>query len=194
MEQTGVDVIISAPQKGWSSPACCGIVLLNDRAKEQVNNTQSDSFCLDLKKWLEVMAKYEGGSFMYYTTLPTDALAVFRDSIVETQTFGFEETRKSQWELGNKVREGLEKRGYASVASNGFKAPGVIVSYSPDNTMVPNLIKQGVQIASGVPFQINEPEGLITFRVGLFGLDKLKDVDGTCAFLMKSIDDVNSKL
>jgi aspartate aminotransferase-like enzyme len=194
MEETGVDVIISAPQKGWSSPACCGVVLLNDRAKEQVNNTQSDSFCLDLKKWLEVMSKYEAGSFMYYTTLPTDALAVFRDSITETETFGFEKTKQCQWELGNKVREGLEHRGYSSVAAKGYKAPGVIVSYSPENNMVPNLLKKGVQIAAGVPFQINEPEGLITFRVGLFGLDKLNDVEGTCTFLMKTIDEINSKL
>jgi len=188
MKEYGVDVLISAPQKGWSGPACCGLVMLGEKAYELVQTTQPSSFSLNLKKWLEVMEKYEAGSFMYYTTLPTDSLAVFNSVLKETSDYGFDKIKEDFWALGRKVREGLEQRGFKSVAAEGWKAPGVVVSYSQDATLVGKFKEQGIQIAAGVPFKIDEPEGLVTFRIGLFGLDKVGDVDGTVQALMRAVD------
>mmetsp|Transcript_21243 Transcript_21243/g.49889 ORF Transcript_21243/g.49889 Transcript_21243/m.49889 type:complete len:376 (-) Transcript_21243:56-1183(-) len=187
MEALGVDVLISAPQKGWTGPACCGIVMLSQRGVEETARTESTSFSCNLKKWVEVMQKYEEGAFMYYTTLPTDALAVFRDVMLETEKYGFDLCRTQMNELGSRVRAVLETNGFSSVAADGFKAPGVVVSYAGDPNMVGKFKAEGMQIAGGVPFMIDEPAGLVTFRIGLFGLDKLQNIDGTVAELTAAI-------
>jgi len=194
VETAGVDVLISAPQKGWSGPACCGLVILNNNGYEAIQKTTSTSFSLNLKKWLEVMEKYESGSFMYHTTLPTDSLAAFRDSALETEKFGFQNSQEAMWKLGNRVREELEKRGFQSVAAEGFKAPGVVVVHSKFPDMVPRFAGQGLQIAAGVPFKIDEPEGLVTFRIGLFGLDKIADIEKTVKNLTDALDRIIAKL
>jgi len=48
----------------------------------------------------------------------------------------------------------------------------------------------GYQIAAGVPLQVGEGAEFRTFRLGLFGLDKLKDVDATVARLKTALDQV----
>ncbi|EEX10330.1 aminotransferase family protein [Ruegeria lacuscaerulensis ITI-1157] len=192
MKATGVDVLISAPQKGWSASPCAGLVMLSDRAEERLAETTSDSFALDLKKWRQIMQAYEGGGHAYHATMPTDALRAFRDTMQETRDFGFEKLRDAQWRLGNAVRAMLRDKGFVSVAAEGFGAPGVVVSYT-DDPEVQNGKKfaaLGMQIAAGVPLQCDEPEGFSTFRLGLFGLDKLYDVDGTVARLKRVLDQV----
>jgi len=181
MKALGIDVVISAPQKGWSGPACVGIVMMNAAALQHVQAAavnDSGSFSCNLKKWTEVMAKYEAGSFMYYTTLPTDALLSFRDAMHDTIQHGHEKAKSDLQELGERIRAVLEKHGLPSVAEDGFRAPGVVVSYGRHN-MVAQFKEQGLQIAGGVPFKLDEPAGLITFRLGLFGLDKIKNIDRT---------------
>mmetsp|Transcript_13102 Transcript_13102/g.41813 ORF Transcript_13102/g.41813 Transcript_13102/m.41813 type:complete len:510 (-) Transcript_13102:244-1773(-) len=176
MEDLGVDVLVTAPQKGWSGPACCGIVLMNDKAVELTKSSQSTSFSCNLGKWLEVMEKYEAGGFMYYTTLPTDALTAFHKVMIETRDeLGFKKAEESARELGSLVRGTMAKFGLDSVAAEGFQAPTVVVCYSDSPDMVAKFKQEGLQIAGGVPFKCDEPEGLITFRIGLFGIDKLRN-------------------
>lgn len=190
MGATGVDVLISAPQKGWSAPPAAGLVMFSARALDRLEATSSDSFALDLRKWRAIMKAYEEGGHAYHATMPTDALAVLRDAMVETREMGFEAARAAQWELGRKVRAELARRGWASVAAEGFAAPGVVVSYTDDPEMQNGrkFLAQGMQIAAGVPLQVGEGADFRTFRLGLFGLDKLKDVDGTVARLTGVLD------
>ncbi len=192
MRASGVDVLISAPQKGWSASPCAGLVMLSERALERLEDTASDSFALDLKKWRQIMASYEGGGHAYHATMPTDALRDFRDTMLETREYGFERLREAQWALGDGVRSMLKARGIVSVAAEGFGAPGVVVSYTDDPEIQSGkkFAAEGMQIAAGVPLQCDEPADFRTFRLGLFGLDKLYDVDGTMARLGRVLDKV----
>ncbi|SLN30076.1 aminotransferase class V-fold PLP-dependent enzyme [Ruegeria meonggei] len=192
MKATGVDVLISAPQKGWSASPCAGLVMLSERAEARLEETTSDSFAVDLKKWRQIMQAYENGGHAYHATMPTDALKAFRDTMVETRDYGFEKLRDAQWALGDGVRAMLRDKGIVSVAAGGFGAPGVVVSYTadPDVQNGKKFAALGMQIAAGVPLQCDEPEGFSTFRLGLFGLDKLYDVDGTIGRLKRVLDQV----
>ncbi|NDV51427.1 MULTISPECIES: aminotransferase class V-fold PLP-dependent enzyme [unclassified Salipiger] len=192
MKATGVDVLLSAPQKGWSSTPCAGLVMMSERALARLDETTSDSFALDLKKWRQITAAYEAGGHAYHATMPTDGLRMFRDAMEETREFGFAEAKAAQVELGRKVRELLASKGVVSVAAEGFGAPGVVVSYTSDPEVQSGraFAERGTQIAAGVPLQVDEPAGFSTFRLGLFGLDKLKDVDATVARLDKVLGEV----
>ncbi|GHC15043.1 class V aminotransferase [Gemmobacter nanjingensis] len=192
MAATGVDVLISAPQKGWSASPSAGLVMLSPRAVERLEATTSSSFALDLKKWRAIMAAYEGGGHAYHATMPTDALIGFRDAMAETRALGFEAAKAAQWQLGRAVRALLAEKGVQSVAAEGFGAPGVVVSYTddPDIQNGKKFLAEGMQIAAGVPLQVGEGPEFRTFRLGLFGLDKLKDVDGTVARLKVVLDKV----
>lgn len=192
MAVSGVDVLISAPQKGWSASPSAGIVVLGPRAEARLAETTSNSFSLDLKKWRSIMAAYEGGGHAYHATMPTDAIVGLRDAMAETRAMGFEAAKAAQWALGQEVRALLAARGVMSVAAEGFGAPGVVVSYT-DDPEVQNGAKfraQGLQIAAGVPLQVGEGAEFRTFRLGLFGLDKLKDVPGTVARLRRAVEAV----
>jgi aspartate aminotransferase-like enzyme len=190
MKATGVDVLISAPQKGWSASPSAGLVMLGARALERLGETKSSSFAVDLRKWHDIMQAYVGGGHAYHSTMPTDALVVFRDRMIETRDFGFELARERQWELGRKVRALLAENGFKSVAAPGFEAPGVVVSYTrdPEFQNGKKFMAEGMQIAAGVPLMCDEPADFRTFRIGLFGLDKLGDVDGTVAKLETVLD------
>ena len=190
MQATGVDVLISAPQKGWSGSPACAMVMLSERARAAIDGTTSSSFACDLKKWLQIMESYENGGHSYHTTMPTDALARLRDVMQETRDYGFDRVRDEQIELGAKVRELFERRGIRSVAAEGFKAPGVVVSYTADPEMQNSkkFLALGLQTAAGVPLQCDEPAGFSTFRVGLFGLEKLHNVDRSVGQLATVLD------
>ena len=190
MRQTGVDVLISAPQKGWSSTPCCAMVMLSERARQAIEPTQSSSFSCDLKKWMTIAEGYEKGQHAYHTTMPTDALVKLRDVMLETRDYGFAKVREEQIELGSKVRALLESRGFPSVAADGFKAPGVVVSYTsePDIQSGKAFLAVGLQTASGVPLQCDEGPDFKTFRIGLFGLEKWHNVDRTVGHLAKALD------
>ncbi len=181
MEKLGIDVLVSAPQKGWSGSPCCGLVMLNDAAYQKVQQTESDSFALDLKKWLQIMEAFENGGHAYHATPPTDALMKLHDVMKEAEAVGFERLQAAQTELGAKIRALLAGAGYPSVAAAGFEAPGVVVSYTvnPDIQNGKAFIAQGMQIAAGVPLQCGERSDFQTFRLGLFGLDKLQNIDRT---------------
>jgi len=190
MRELGVDVLISAPQKGWSASPAAGLVMLSDRAVQRLENTQSDSFAIDLNKWHQVMTSYENGGHSYHATMPTDALKLFRDTMLETRQYGFQKLKEAQWELGGEVRKILASRGITSVAADGFGAPGVVVSYTndPDVQNGKKFAENGVQIAAGVPLQCDEPADFKTFRLGLFGLDKLYDVAATTNRVRRALD------
>jgi aspartate aminotransferase-like enzyme len=193
MQDTGVDVLISAPQKGWSASPCAGLVMLSEAGLEATKATTSSSFACDLGKWLTIMEAYEGGGHAYHATMPTDGLSTFRDVMKETEAYGFEKVKVEQQELGDRVRGVLSDRGFVSVAAEGFGAPGVVVSYT-DDAGIQNGSKfatVGMQIAAGVPLQCDEPEGFSTFRLGLFGLDKLHNVDRSVASLEAALDQVS---
>lgn len=192
MEATGVDVLISAPQKGWSASPSAGVVVLSPRGEERLAATESNSFALDLKKWRAIMAAYEGGGHAYHATMPTDAIVGFRDAMLETKAMGFAAAKAAQWELGREVRALLAKKGVPSVAAEGYQAPGVVVSYTdqPDIQNGAKFRAQGMQIAAGVPLQVGEGAEFKTFRLGLFGLDKLKDVPATVARLERAVEAV----
>jgi len=181
MKALGVDVLISAPQKGWTGSPCAGLVMLGERALERVDATTSTSFACDLKKWLQIMRAYEGGGHAYHATMPTDGLRTFRNAMRETRAMGWGATKARQIELGSRVRGVLESQGFPSVAADGFKAPGVVVSYTDDDGISTGkkFAQAGLQIAAGVPLMCDEPEGFKSFRLGLFGLDKLNDVERT---------------
>jgi aspartate aminotransferase-like enzyme len=192
MKECGVDVLISAPQKGWSASPAFGMVMLSSDAAEKINETKSTSYSCDLLKWLQIMQAYESGGHAYHATMPTDAIKHFRDTVNETAEFGFDNARKNQQELGDKVSALLERNNITSVAAKGFQAPGVIVSYTTDKE-IQNGSKFkdiGMQIAAGVPLQCDEGDDYQTFRLGLFGLDKLKDVDAVVKKLEQAIKQV----
>jgi len=192
MAALGVDVLISAPQKGWSATPSAGLVVMSPRAEDRLEASASDSFSLDLKKWRAIMAAYEEGGHAYHATMPTDALRGFRDAMFETRAMGFEAARDAQWELGDAVRAALRTRGLVSVAAEGFAAPGVVVSYTEDPEVQSGrkFLAAGAQIAAGVPLHVGEGADFRTFRLGLFGLDKLKDIPATLARLNSALDAV----
>lgn len=192
MKATGVDVLISAPQKGWSATPCAGLVMMSERAVTRMADTDSNSFTIDLKKWHSIMQAYENGGHAYHATMPTDGLRAFRDTMVETRDYGFAKLKDAQWALGDAVRAHLAARGIKSVAADGFGAPGVVVSYTDDPAIQngSKFVVEGMQIAAGVPLQCDEPDDFRTFRLGLFGLDKLYDVDATMARLTPVLDSV----
>ena len=190
MAATGVDVLVSAPQKGWSGSPACAMVMLSARARQAIDGTASTSFACDLKKWLQVMEAYENGGHTYHTTMPTDALARLRDVMQETQAYGFDKVRQEQFELGRQVRALFTSRGIRSVAAEGFQAPGVVVSYTTDPELQNSkkFLALGLQTAAGVPLQCDEPAGFSTFRVGLFGLEKLHHPERSVAHLANALD------
>ncbi len=192
MQATGVDVLISAPQKGWSASPSAGVVVMSPLAEARLAETTSSSFALDLKKWRAMMAAYENGGHAYHATIPTDAIVGFRDAMQETRAMGFAAAKAAQWELGEAVRALLAAKGARSVAAEGFQAPGVVVSYTddPDVQTGAKFREQGLQIAAGVPLQVGEGAAFKTFRIGLFGLDKLADVPGTVARLERAVEAV----
>jgi len=192
MKDIGIDILISAPQKGWSASPCCGLVMLGEEAHERIEDTTSSSFACDLKKWLQIMEAYENGGHAYHATMPTDALKVFRDTMKETENYGFDKVRAEQQELGDRVRALMARRQIRSVAADGFGAPGVTVFYTdnPDIQSGKKFTAQGLQIAAGVPLQCDEPADFRTFRLGLFGLDKLHNIDRTVDNLEKALEQV----
>ncbi len=192
MKAHGVDVLISAPQKGWSGSPCCGLVMMNQRALAVLETTESNSFACDLKKWLQIMNAYEGGAHAYHATMPTDSLASFAQVMKETEEYGFDKVCAAQQALGDKVRALLVSKGIKSVAAEGFQAPGVVVSYTGDAGFQngSKFAAEGMQIAAGVPLQCDEPADFQTFRLGLFGLDKLYDVDAAVARFEQTLERV----
>jgi aspartate aminotransferase-like enzyme len=195
MRATGVDVLVSAPQKGWSSSPCCAMVMLSERARVAIDSTTSTSFACDLKKWLQIMETYEGGGHAYHATMPTDALTRLCEVMKETRAYGFAKIRAEQIELGTKVRALFESRGIPSVAAEGFKAPCVVVSYTEDPEIQNSkkFLGEGLQTAAGVPLQCDEPADFMTFRIGLFGLEKWHNVDRTVNHLTVALDRVIPK-
>ncbi|HDZ80839.1 MAG TPA: alanine--glyoxylate aminotransferase family protein [Roseobacter sp.] len=192
MKALGIDVLISAPQKGWSASPSAGLVMMSARAVARLAETTSDSFAIDLGKWHSIMQAYENGGHAYHSTMPTDALRGFRDTMKETQAYGFERLKEAQWRLGDGVRNMLAERGVVSVAAEGYGAPGVVVSYTNDPSVQNGkaFAAEGMQIAAGVPLMCDEPADFQTFRLGLFGLDKLYDVDATLGRLARVINKV----
>ncbi len=192
MEASGVDVLISAPQKGWTGSPCCGLVMLSPAARTRMESTTSTSFAADLRKWHQIMEAYEKGGHAYHATMPTDALTLFRDVMKETEEYGLAKARADQQELGDKVRALLSGKGIKSVAAEGFQAPGVVVSYTDDKGLQTGkkFAAVGIQIAAGVPLRCDEPEDFQTFRLGLFGLDKLQNIDRTVARLEEALGQI----
>jgi aspartate aminotransferase-like enzyme len=190
MADKNVDVLISAPQKGWSGSPCCALVVLGERARERIDATTSTSFACDLKKWLQIMEAFENGGHAYHATMPTDALAAMRDVMLETEAYGFARVCEEQKELGRRIRKLLEDRGFPSVAAEGFKAPGVVVSYTtdPDLQSGRKFLAVGLQTAAGVPLMCDEPPEFRTFRIGLFGLEKLHNPERSVENLAKALD------
>ena len=195
MRATGVDVLISAPQKGWSGSPCCAMVMLSERARQAIDGTQSSSFSCDLKKWMQIAEGYEKGQHAYHTTMPTDALVQLRDVMLETRDYGFEKVRQEQIDLGAQVRQLLESNGLPSVAAEGFKAPGVVVSYTTDLGLQngSKFAAVGLQTAAGVPLQCDEGPDFRTFRIGLFGLEKWHNVERTVGHLRTALAQVISR-
>jgi aspartate aminotransferase-like enzyme len=192
MHKCAVDLLISAPQKGWSASPCCALVMFSALALERIEQTQSSSFACDLKKWLQIMQAYEQGGHAYHATMPSDSLARFNEVMNETQAYGFDKVRGEQQALGDRVRAMLTGKGIKSVAAAGFQAPGVVVSYT-DDADIKNGRKfadHGLQIAAGVPLQCDEPADFQTFRIGLFGLEKLHNIERTVSTLEQALDEV----
>ena len=195
MQALGVDILVSAPQKGWSGPPCAGLVMMSEKATAAMNESSSTSFAIDLKKWHDIMQAYIGGAHAYHATMPTDSLTRFRDVMFETKAYGFDKIKAEQIELGQRIRGLLDENGFKSVAAPGFEAPGVVVCYTddPDLKTGKKFAAQGLQIAAGVPLQCDERDDFQTFRVGLFGLDKLQHVDRSVANFAAALEVVADK-
>jgi aspartate aminotransferase-like enzyme len=192
MADLGVDVLVSAPQKGWSGTPCAGYVMLGEAGRAAVTSTTSSSFAVDLGKWLTITEAYTQGQTPYHATLPTDSLAHNAAIMVETRDRGLDTLRAAQEELGRRVRALLADAGLPSVAADGFAAASVVVVHTDDPELHSGAAFKvaGLQVAAGVPLMCDEPEGWSTFRIGLFGLDKLGDVDGTVARLETALDKI----
>ncbi len=192
MLQAAVDVLISAPQKGWSGSPCAALVMMSNRARKRIDDTASNSFACDLAKWLWIMETYEQGGHAYHATMPTDGLVTFSRMMNEMKQIGFNTVYHRQQELGDRVRSLLAMKGFKSVAADGYDAPGVVVCYTDDPGIQngSKFAELGLQIAAGVPLRCGEPDGFSTFRLGLFGLDKLNNIDAAVATLEKALDQV----
>ena len=192
MVDCGIDVLVSAPQQGWSGSPCCAMVMLSELARQRIDSTTSSSFACDLRKWMQVMEAYEAGGHAYHATMPTDALTRLREVMQETRRYGFSKVRAEQQLLGDKVRALFESRGIRSVAAAGFQAPGVVVSYTDDADIQSSkkFLGQGLQTAAGVALQCDEGADFKSFRVGLFGLEKLHNIDRTVGHLQAALDNV----
>lgn len=190
MQDIGIDILITAPQKVWSGSPCCGLVMLGKEARARIDGTTSSSFAADLKKWLQIMEAYENGGHAYHATMPTDSLRVLRGVMTETFTYGLDKAKTDLWQLGGRVRTLLAERGFPSVAAPGFEAPGVVVAYTDDAEIqsAKKFLGLGLQTAAGVPLQCDEGPDFRSFRIGLFGLDKLADIDRTVASLAQALD------
>jgi aspartate aminotransferase-like enzyme len=195
MNTLGVDLLITAPQKSWSSTPCAAAILFSENAATVAGTLTSSSFACDLNKWLSITREYEAGGYAYHATLPTDSLMTFRDAIHETQACGMDALRDAQWSLGGKVRDLLKAHGYRSVAASGFQSPSVVVSYTDHPDIKNGLLfaEAGMQVAGGVPLMCGEPADFSTFRIGLFGLSKLTNIDDTVGKLETVIGDVTSR-
>jgi aspartate aminotransferase-like enzyme len=193
MRALDVDVLLSAPQKGWSGPACAGLVMLGERGEAAVDHTTSSSFAMDLRRWLDIQRAYDAGGHAYHATMPTDALAEVGAALQATVAFGLDRARAAQSDLGTKVRALLSRHGLSSVAAPGFEAPGVVVVFAPNEAVRSGraFAEQGIQVAGGVPLRCGEGPEFSTVRLGLFGLDKLGDVDGTVVRLVKALAEMN---
>ena len=192
MVDCGIDVLVSAPQKGWSGSPCCAMVMLSELARERIDSTTSSSFACDLRKWMQIMEAYEAGGHAYHATMPTDALTRLREVMQETRRYGFQKVRAEQQELGDQVRALFVSRGIQSVAAPGFQAPGVVVSYTEDADIQSSkkFLGLGLQTAAGVPLQCDEGADFKTFRVGLFGLEKLHNIERTVKHLETALDQI----
>jgi aspartate aminotransferase-like enzyme len=195
LEDTGVDVLLTAPQKGWSASPCAALVMMSPRARARLDETTSSSFANDLKKWTQIMETYEGGAHAYHATMPTDALRHFRDALIEAEAFGLEALKAAQVRLGQQVRQLLGRYRYKSVAAEGFEAPSVVVCFAPNAEIKTGkaFAEQGLQIAAGVPLECGEREDYASFRIGLFGLDKLSDPDRTVAHLETALEQIRGQ-
>ncbi len=195
LEQTGVDVLLTAPQKGWSASPCAALVMMSPRARARLDETTSSSFANDLKKWTQIMETYEGGAHAYHATMPTDALRHFRDALIEAEAFGLEALKAAQIRLGQQVRRLLGRYQYKSVAAEGFEAPSVVVCFAPNAEIKSGkaFAEQGLQIAAGVPLECGEREDYASFRIGLFGLDKLSDPERTVAHLETALEKIRGQ-
>lgn len=193
MQACGIDVLISAPQKGWSASPCCAMVMLSSLARERIESTTSTSFACDLRQWLQIMEAYEKGGFAYHATMPTDSLTTLRDVMKETEAYGFDKVRAEQLALGQRVRSLLAGKGFKSLAADGFEAAGVVVCYTDDDGIRSGkkFADVGLQIAAGVPLRVDEPADFKTFRIGLFGLDKLHDIEGAVNRLSKALNSIS---
>jgi aspartate aminotransferase-like enzyme len=192
MVEAGVDVIVSAPQKGWSGSPCCALIAMSELARTRIDSTTSTSYACDLKKWLGIMETYEAGGHAYHTTMPTDALRRVRDTMLETKAYGFAKVKAEQQQLGDNVRAMFKSRGLKSVAAAGFEAPGVVVCYTEDAGIQSSkkFLAVGLQTAAGVPLMCDEGTDFQTFRIGLFGLDKLHNIDRSVQSLSDALDQV----
>ena len=192
MKKLGIDVLISAPQKGWSSSPCSGLVMMSRYAREQMESTTSDSFCCDLKKWKAIMEAYEQGGHAYHATMPTDALKQLHETIGEVKEVGLDQLQLNQQALGVKIRKLLQNYGFKPVAAEGFQSPSVIVCYTSDPDVQNGLLfkQAGLQIAAGVPLMCDESNDFKSFRIGLFGLDKLKNIEKTYAGFAEALEQI----
>ena len=195
LEKTGVDVLLTAPQKGWSASPCAALVMMSPHGRARLDDTTSSSFANDLKKWTQIMETYEGGAHAYHATMPTDALRHFRDALVEAEAYGLEALKEAQIRLGRKVRDLMDSYQYKSVAATGFEAPSVVVCFAPNVDIKTGkaFAAQGLQIAAGVPLECGEREDYASFRIGLFGMDKLTDIDRTVAHLETALEGIRGQ-
>ena len=192
MQALGIDVLLSAPQKGLSSTPCAGLVMLSAAAKEAVLASTPSSFALDLKAWLNIMTAYENGGHAYHATMPTDGLKQLRDTLFEARDIGYDTLKAAQIKLGTQILAVLNAKGLQSVAAPSAQAYGVIVCHAPNDAVHKGaaFAEAGLQIAAGTPLQVDEPSDYKSFRIGLFGLDKLIDVDGTTERFARAADQV----
>ncbi|QWZ07790.1 aminotransferase class V-fold PLP-dependent enzyme [Nocardioides panacis] len=190
MADLGIDVLLTAPQKGWSGSPCAGFVILREAGRAAVESSTSTSFAADLRQWLTITEAYSEGRTPYHATMPTDALAHNAALMRETHDAGLADLCRAQIVLGTRVRAALAKRGFPSVAADGFAAPSVVVAFTddPDIRSGAKLKDLGMQVAAGVPLKCGEGDDFSTFRIGLFGLDKLTDVDSTVERLEARLD------
>lgn len=193
MKKLDIDAYITAPQKGWTGPACVGIVMLGERGLEHMKKTQSSSFIVDMNKWHAVMNAYIGGGHMYHLTMPTDALITFENIVRESrEQIGLDVLEKKQWELGRRTVAALEAHGADIVAAEGFRAPSVVVAHTTRADIQNGSAFKacGMQVAGGVPLFIDEGDQYKSVRFGMLGIEKIMNGDATIATLEKTLEAV----
>ncbi|KIM82940.1 hypothetical protein PILCRDRAFT_819739 [Piloderma croceum F 1598] len=201
MDEWGIDVVLTAPQKGLGTPPGLSIVLASQKAIKvfESRSTPVTSYYASWKKWLPVMKAYENGSAAYFATPPVNLICAFHASLsaITKSSPSLADRFKLHQEASKRIKAAATELGLKqlplepSLASNGMTA-----LYFPDGVsgadLLPALLQRGVVVAGGLHTSIKDKY----FRIGHMGISVVDpqrgDIDKIISSLRESLAEVKA--